>query len=207
MEDALKEKLTRVLNSPIETEEQVVYFFVELRKLMERSKTLKDKYPTVNLYCNWVVHTELDRSSLADEIVRKFDLGYGQKQNPKIIAELNDLLTTERLKTELTRCLVEEFKLPAIDVSNLKKWNRFRHSLAMVITDCPLSIKVTKKSAPTQFVECVSVSATIETNGTASIAWQVTRKGEKNPTIVSASLLILDPEQVFFRKMKKAVSE
>jgi hypothetical protein len=206
MEDALKEKLTRVLNSPIETEERVVYFFVELRKLMERTNT-KKKYPAVNLYCNWVVHTKLSQSALADEIVRQFDLAYGEKPNPQIIKELNDLLTTARLKKELNECL-HEFDLPALKVSTLKQWNSFRHSLAMVITDCPLNIRATKKtcpmdaptcplnieattkSAPPQFIECVTVAASVEENGMATVAWQITRKGEQKPTAVASSLIL-----------------
>jgi hypothetical protein len=82
MEDALKEKLSRVLNSPIETEERVVYFFVELRKLMERSKT-KEKYPVVNFYCNWVVHIRLSNSPVADGFVHLIDDGLAEMLSGK----------------------------------------------------------------------------------------------------------------------------
>ena len=108
MEDALKQKLTRLLSSPIETEERVVYFFVELRKLMEQTKT-KEKYPVVNFYCNWVVHIHLSNSPVADAFVHLLDDGLAEMLSGTLSAELrgklNDLVNDNLFRAEMQECL------------------------------------------------------------------------------------------------------
>lgn len=69
---AIVEKLHPELQKPIETEMQVVYILVELRKLLEHEGK-KDAYAVLNFYGNWVVHTKLSASPIADKIVRLFD--------------------------------------------------------------------------------------------------------------------------------------
>ena len=66
------DKLHPELQRPIETEMQVVYILVELRKLLEHDGK-KYAYPVVNFYGNWVVHTKLSASPVADRIVRLLD--------------------------------------------------------------------------------------------------------------------------------------
>ena len=61
----LVEKLDVELRRPIENELQVVYIFVALRKLLEHDGK-KDAYPVLNFYCNWVVHTRLSKSPIAN---------------------------------------------------------------------------------------------------------------------------------------------
>lgn len=43
-------------------EQDVVYFFVEVRKIFEQNKTLIAKYKILYFYCNWVLHWEIDRN-------------------------------------------------------------------------------------------------------------------------------------------------
>jgi hypothetical protein len=69
---SLVEKLQSELHRLIETEMQVVYILVEVRKLLEHNSQ-KDLYPVLNFYGNWVVHTRLSASPVADKIVRLFD--------------------------------------------------------------------------------------------------------------------------------------
>jgi hypothetical protein len=45
---------------------------VELRKLMDREETT-EHYPVLRLFCNWTVHTNLDRSRAAESLMREFD--------------------------------------------------------------------------------------------------------------------------------------
>src|SRR5260370_41071062 len=71
MKGDIKSKLTAELNQSINSERQVVYILVELRKLMEiyhDSKNLN----TLRFHCDWAVHGMLDKK-LAQEIVRQFD--------------------------------------------------------------------------------------------------------------------------------------
>jgi len=68
---AIIEKLDRELQEPGGTNWQVVYILVELRKLMERNGDA-DRYLALNLYCDWAVHTKMDRTG-ATRIVERFN--------------------------------------------------------------------------------------------------------------------------------------
>src|ERR1700679_3009352 len=172
MEDALKEKPSRVLNSPIEAEEPVVYFFVELRKLMERTKT-KEKYPVVNFYCNWVVHIRLSNSPVADGFVHLIDNGLAEMLSGNLSGELrqklNDLVNDNLLRAERQECL-EFLTLPSSADWSIERWSTFRHMLGLVIADCAIFIRASK-STPTRFVESVTMSNTMGDEGIDTIAW------------------------------------
>lgn len=65
------EKLKLEFNEEITSERQVAYILVEIGKLLEHDKA-KETYSTITLYRNWVVHTRLDTSAVADSLVRVF---------------------------------------------------------------------------------------------------------------------------------------
>src|SRR5437867_1739661 len=69
---AIEEKLNRQLSSkaPV-TEARVVYILVLTRKLLERQGEL-NKYPMLRFYCDWALHTNMDRAG-AQRILRLFD--------------------------------------------------------------------------------------------------------------------------------------
>ena len=56
----------------------------------------------LNFYCDWVVHSKLDRSSIAKEILREFD-----KAHPLLKGEMN-LPPTTRQRTHSTLPLLAE---------------------------------------------------------------------------------------------------
>jgi len=43
--------------------EEVVAICVEIRQILELNRKYQNEYPIVNLFCNWVVHANLDRSN------------------------------------------------------------------------------------------------------------------------------------------------
>ena len=58
----LKYKLEGLLRKLPFTEEcQVVYFFVEIRKLLDRMNRSED-YEYIRFFCDWVLHTEKTRN-------------------------------------------------------------------------------------------------------------------------------------------------
>jgi hypothetical protein len=69
---AIVEKLHGHLAGGIDNEPAVVYLLVELRKLLELDGR-KQEFPLLNFYGNWVVHTRLDGSAIADKIIRYMD--------------------------------------------------------------------------------------------------------------------------------------
>jgi hypothetical protein len=145
MESAIVQKIRTLLQRGIATESEVVYFLVEIRKLMDMQAGRKDraaeKYASLRLYCNWVAHTDLSNTQ-AREIVKQADAAY-----PKLL----DGTLTETEKNEFRRIFdlnsfredLSEFlrhcRLPPFSDG---EWNRFLASFLNVIVDCPLVCKV-----------------------------------------------------------------
>lgn len=136
---AIVEKIKAVVESPDTSEHQVVYILVQIRKAAERAKVkLGD---TLELYCDWVVHSSLDRRG-AKAIVKVFDesrslsISLGGEQEAKSQTKLvvDRLLDFSELRTEVNHFLV------TIAVPALRDdwWDRFVFHLAHVIEDCPL---------------------------------------------------------------------
>src|SRR5260370_38281246 len=69
---AIEKKLNRECKEPIATERQVVYILAEIRKLLELENA-KDRYPALNFYCNWALHSRISKSAEAQRIVEIFD--------------------------------------------------------------------------------------------------------------------------------------
>src|SRR5438034_358212 len=74
------QKLARELSLPIQSERQVAYILVEIRKLLELDKRAREKakqpkdhtYATLQLCCDWAVHPVMDYEN-GKRIVRRFD--------------------------------------------------------------------------------------------------------------------------------------
>src|ERR1017187_5109537 len=154
---AIAEKLAPKLQEWITNESQVVYIMVELRKLLEHDQ-LKNKYDIVNFYGNWVVHTKLEQSVMADKIVRYFDdLHPHQTGEPHAIEPgISRLIGHLPFQNQLCECLAY-FSLPT-SLGEDAQFGAFRTQLGKVIEDCPLFIQNRNQhEAATRFVKSVTV--------------------------------------------------
>ena len=52
---------TLLANVPIAEEARCVYLLTEIRKVFEREGSLGARMPTLQFYCNWALHTRLDK--------------------------------------------------------------------------------------------------------------------------------------------------
>jgi hypothetical protein len=183
------EKLATHLAKPVTT--GVVYLLVELRKMLEHDGT-KNKFPVLNFHCNWVVHTKLSDSAVAEKIVRHFDelpnlLEKVENGHIPISAEMEHLINQELLREELRECLAS-YDLPTTPCSD--DWIKFSDALCRVIEDCPLEIrapspkpaKPPKEKEPTKYVESVVVARipNVERDG-RGMEWKL--KFHTNPRI------------------------
>lgn len=152
---------------------QVVYILVELRKLLEHNAQ-KDAYPVLNFYGNWVVHTKLSHSPVADRIVRLLDEVMNRKATETIELAVEDeavaYLEERRLRAEMSACL-RASGLPTDLCDDDKRWYGFRKSLAGVIEDAPLELLPSKNIKPTHFIERVVVKNKSTEDG-LYVEWQ-----------------------------------
>src|SRR6476620_9696922 len=98
-QNQIVDKLRDEFLEDISTERQVVYILVEIGKLLEHEDARKN-YPSITFYRDWVVHTKLDRSDVADDLVRSFD-DYVSSGNTTASQRLKDLVSPLTLRKEL----------------------------------------------------------------------------------------------------------
>jgi len=66
--EVILEKLARELAKASPDECRVVYVLSRIRKYLEITNT-HDKYKHLNFYCNWALHTRIDRTKAIEEVL------------------------------------------------------------------------------------------------------------------------------------------
>lgn len=182
---AIIEKLDIELSQQITSERQVVYILVEIRKLMERNNDT-EKYFALNFYCDWAMHTKLDRLG-ATRIVERFnkyqELIELTQSTPnatvpqsdlQLLPQLEETLRLQKFRQQFAEYLKGN-DLPDDIARDDGAWTNFLSYYFHVIEDCPLVCK-----APLDHVREVAVSVIETRSGTAAqmagysvmIAWE-----------------------------------
>lgn len=126
-EDELFLKLKSELEKEIDGEPQVVYILSRIRKILELKK-LKEKYKYLNFYCNWALHSKMDRTEPVKTILREFlKLDQARMKFPLF----------EYLKEEL-QSFLENNSLPDRIVND--QWTSLREKLLDIYSDTPVEV-------------------------------------------------------------------
>lgn len=136
--DAIKEKLRRAFADVLDTEMQVVYVLVEMRKYLEHNAELRKRHPALNFYCCWAVHSEAAGHG-ADRILERFDrlrplMKSGLTADQK--AEIFRTLTLGKLKEELIDFL-DALGIASSIKGSSADWLKFLKAYAAITEDCP----------------------------------------------------------------------
>lgn len=129
MRSEIVDKLRIELNREINTEPQVVYVLSRIRKILEITRE-KSKYPILNLYCNWVLHSEITETEgkkvnlMLREFIEVPENKYKLSFHLDFLRELNDFLNKNALPT-----------------FNNGKWIKFRFLLTNIISETPIEVK------------------------------------------------------------------
>jgi hypothetical protein len=148
MKNDIEEKLRlKLANGGINNESDVVYLLVQCRKLLEHDPALKNTSPTLEFYCNWGLHVELDRASTR-AFLAKVDpiLTINSNCNQQQHEELNSLLTLEAFRLEL-RSLLSGFGADVSTCDDPHRWNAFLRAYSEVVRDARLTLKGTAAPA------------------------------------------------------------
>lgn len=172
-------KLDIELQQEIASDRQVVYILVETRKLLE-SLPVRDGFESLDFYCNWAVHTQMDRAS-AKALVRKVDENFskllGSGLNEQDNNWLDAVLSLESFRTQFLKFL-EAHGLPKEACSD-RCWPTFLHFYSRVIQDCPL-LCVCEDQSLTHVDKLVFTSLLVEevSGGGASVSmrWDLSFK-------------------------------
>lgn len=143
MEDRVKEKLNDLLRElPFAKEQQVVYFFVETRKLLDRIDQ-QNRYTYIRFFCDWILHTEktyhLDvMHDDFDKIAADIEI-QAQKSITQLILDANrhpfaEFASFTKLREELASLLSEEGINDNLTTEN-DNWFSLRNLLFRVLAD------------------------------------------------------------------------
>ena len=162
MQDMQKKIANHWTKIDINSKIEVTYLFVNIRNLLEKNN-LKKQYPTLNFYCNWLVHTELDHSScpLIKQLMLKIAEHFEFKTS--INDAISQLLNISTLKQELLQVLAS----CNIDIVKLKTSTNFDLLITTLLTeliDKPL--KCEKVNINSQLKELKDI------NGIKLIEWE-----------------------------------
>lgn len=136
-------KLRDLIRNGINTEAEVVYLMVQVRKLIE-SERLTD-FENLKFHSDWVVHSKLSGRK-AQEVLKQFDEanvllrdGIELEDLPSLLRnEIDQLSKLDIFREELDRFL-DGHSLPLIN-SHEEGWTKFLLLYASIIEDCPLEM-------------------------------------------------------------------
>lgn len=119
-------------------EKDVVYFFVQIRKLMER-EDIFDDHKSVKFYCDWALHPQKDRNH--NDIGNVYHAIYNDcvdfynEASDDSSDNILSLLPFQSLNADL-RPIFERYSLDSLLLDEL--WVRFTKKLLGILNDQPL---------------------------------------------------------------------
>lgn len=199
----IQDKLRREFRKGIRNESQVVYVLVEIGKLLEQTKQ-KDKYPIINFYRNWVVHSKLTSSAMASNIVFDFD-EFIKTGNTVLPSQLKEMVSPKGLLEEMNKLLtIHKIRFPAY--KNRKAWKTFIKHLAEVIVEVPLHFIPAKPAQPAmpeqirvppQYVETVTVKRDRNHEDRAMLTWTANCNGAQPAGVETEIQVVLYEDKDF----------
>jgi hypothetical protein len=136
MKDAITDKLCIEITRGIETEAQVVYFLVGIRKLIEHSEQPGHWLP-LQFFCDWAVHTKLTRQP-AFELLRDIDEAIERGEtNDQAVARIGRTFSLDAFRDDLIHFLIHH-DLPTTAVGTMVPWRTFLRLYLSVVSDCPI---------------------------------------------------------------------
>lgn len=95
------DRIEEYLNAETLSIAKVCYFMQQIRILFEIDQDWK-KYPIARLYCDWLLHSELNRNNTGFEIVEKLaDIFSTIRDSNQLIKEVSKSISIQELITQL----------------------------------------------------------------------------------------------------------
>jgi hypothetical protein len=134
------EKLANEIRKDIHDECQVVYILSLIRKILEIDGQ-ETEYKLLNFYCNWVLHSKMNRKSSTNIILNLLGKGVdcqksGKENVDQIKSNDPEFFKLSSFKQELCRFLKNsDLSTKAVD----KRWPSFRIMLLEIIKESPVT--------------------------------------------------------------------
>jgi hypothetical protein len=151
MKANIKIKIEQISSKTVPlNESEVVHLMVLLRKYLEHAEN--NDFFVLKFFCDWSLHTAIDRSLPAMELLKKINSIINELKNTPnndlIMNKITEIVSFQKLKAELKK-FFEHTKIANTLISDENIWNSFVEAYIEVILDCPLilaDLKRNKKS-------------------------------------------------------------
>lgn len=135
-------KLSKELAKNIVDESQVVYILSQIRKIID-DENISIKYDILYLYCDWVLHSKLDRPKKRKFFIDKFDSQLVNKNSSTEIARTilinqRHFFVLNELKKQLENFLCDK-NIPS-NILIRPGWTKFVELLLAILMECPVDI-------------------------------------------------------------------
>jgi hypothetical protein len=197
--------IKRAAESGMERED-VVFLMVEIRHLIEGQPDISE-YRVTELYCNWVVHTNLFSSDGGLIIIRELTKSLAEnwsKNNENLVHEMSNVFGLSSLRTELIK-LFEKHSIPSIIFTEYENWENVVGFLTYYLKGKPINLPSKKSVKKQRLKELIEEIESIKKPadffikkvsivGNGSPFWCIELGGEKNTTKIIGELSI---EKIF----------
>ena len=130
--------IKELLAKNIEDFSSMQSLFLNIRILIEK-RNLKEKYKTLNFYCNWVAHSKIDTNPFLYPFLREISINL-HYTNKDYVNSVVKALKTDILKQELF-LLLKDFDILFMQGININSWYKFLFLLFEILIDKPINYK------------------------------------------------------------------
>lgn len=118
------------------------------RLLIEQGK-VKSTYPTLSLYCDWIMHIELDRNPSGHEMICRLDKAMvdNRLSDRDAILSIAHALSLHELRTELTT-LFRANNISSVLFDDQNNWIVFANSLVEELLERPVTFPIDVRTNP-----------------------------------------------------------
>jgi len=135
-----EEEIRELLARPALSKTDVTHLVTRVRIVLEE-RGWKQRYPHLNFYCNWALHSRLSGSALCYTILEQMTdalLAYDSGDSKAIERKVGEILSIEQLRSGFID-LLGELDLPVGAFLERSVWRRLYGQVASLIVDKPLT--------------------------------------------------------------------
>lgn len=179
--EKLKDNLEKLISKKDITQDEVELMFVRIRLIIEKSK-LKYKYPQLNFYCDWIVHSEINRPTKVIDLLLQLNHKIAIDHDKKKELNIHELIAPDECWRELNIFFKETYKSVSysLDATN---WNVMFYSICQILSNRPLRLPDVFPKNYTQKVNQIKNFKTPNNNliGITSIEFEISEGNDYTP--------------------------
>ena len=144
---SILQKIQVEFEAGLRTEAQILYVLVQIRKSLEHGIIKLTDIKSLKFYCDWAVHTSMDRST-AQEVLRRIEPVYAfMASHPTLdnVPEEVDREIRAYMSFDLFRASLNEYfqqaGLTNAITASVPHWYAFLGFYFRIVEDCPLQLK------------------------------------------------------------------